>query len=80
MNANSSARLSVSSVKEAPKKYGESMNTSVSASACAGSSGVAAAEQAKQRQRGAVRDGRVQQPELPELEARDLPEAGEERW
>ena len=31
----------MSSVKDAPKKYGESTNTSVSASACTGSSGVA---------------------------------------
>ena len=39
--ANSSARLSVRSVNDAPKKYGESAKTSVSASAWSGSSGVA---------------------------------------
>ena len=37
------------------------------------------AEQPEQRQRGAVRDRRVQQPELPQLEARDLAEAGEQQ-
>ena len=40
-SANRIARLSVSSVKDVPSTYGERTNSSVSANACQGSSGVA---------------------------------------
>ena len=62
----------MSSVNEAPNTYGESTNRSVSANACARLERGGPAQQAQQRERRPVRDGDVQQSQLPELEADDL--------